>query len=276
MKDPFEQVSPEKQHGLVNKCFTMTCDTSDFFQNMFFQHCNLHVASSLDAMASADETPEEELLDLLTCHRPVLWLLFSNFPSKTKMVLTCLVQGFWHVSSQASLGPYAWQQHPSVVEKLENLKPSKLGQNIPCHDDSCRSRSPVSRLPCLLTGKRERYLENEELSSLDRTVEVFSNIEKEPHMSHDLPKAGATAGRILAHASTVFEKLHKNWCPMSFKFGITHDAVFRWYHRPYGYKYSVERFDRMVIIYAASDPVGPAFLEASLIDKYGSSPAAHS
>ena len=56
---------------------------------------------------------------------------------------------------------------------------------------------------------------------------------------------------------------------MTFKFGITHDAYVRWHNRGWGYKYSKDRFEKMVVVYAAANPHGPAFLEAALIDRFG-------
>ena len=55
---------------------------------------------------------------------------------------------------------------------------------------------------------------------------------------------------------------------MSFKFGFTHDPVFRWTNPTYGYAGSVQKYYRMDILYAASDAVGPGFLEAALVNRY--------
>lgn len=171
--------------------------------------------------------------------------------------------------AEASLGPYAWESFSSKTEQS-----SKTAKPISIHVARGRTRSPVTR-----SGPKEStqpiYLQNEELRKLDRTTETFAKIEQEAHMSYSLPKPGATAGRVLAHASVAFERLHAKRSPMSFKFGISHDPVFRWYHRPYGYKYGCERFDRMLIIFASPSPVAVAFLEASLIDKFGSFSALH-
>ncbi|CAE7830699.1 unnamed protein product [Symbiodinium sp. CCMP2592] len=55
---------------------------------------------------------------------------------------------------------------------------------------------------------------------------------------------------------------------MSFKFGFTHDPVFRWANPTYGYAVCVQKYDRMDILYDASDAVGPGFLEAALVNLY--------
>lgn len=57
---------------------------------------------------------------------------------------------------------------------------------------------------------------------------------------------------------------------MTFKFGITHDPCVRWHNTKFGYKYSKDPFQQMLVVYAASNPHGPAFLEAALIDRFGS------
>lgn len=179
---------------------------------------------------------------------------------------------------QASLGPYAWEtpQHDQGGAGLDTGNHPLL--NGDCNGlpldidmpDYRRSRSPRSRAH---HGEPPPYLQDEELSKLERTQEVFELVERESHMSYKLPKPGATAGQVLRHASCVFETLMSKHSPMSFKFGITHNPVFRWYHKPWGYKHGVEKYENLVVLYASSSCIGPAFLEAALIDKFGSRPA---
>ena len=38
----------------------------------------------------------------------------------------------------------------------------------------------------------------------------------------------------------------------------------------YGYQHSKDRFDRLHVVYAASNPYSPAMLEAALIDRFKS------
>ena len=63
--------------------------------------------------------------------------------------------------------------------------------------------------------------------------------------------------------------LYEKYQPMIFKFGITHDAHFRWHAQGFGYKDSVEKFEHMKVIYLSNNPHGPAFLEAALIAHFG-------
>ena len=115
-----------------------------------------------------------------------------------------------------------------------------------------------------------QYIQDPDLWKLDRTLEVFGKIESEPHMSFTLPKAGVTAGHVLDHACKAFESIHGKLAPMTWKFGISHDPHFRWFHSPYGYQYGHEKFESMLILHAAANPFAPAYLEAALIQRYSS------
>ena len=114
------------------------------------------------------------------------------------------------------------------------------------------------------------FLHHPELEHLPRSNDVFTKIDRDPILSYGLPPPKSTAGKVLEHASAVFTSLLRKYQPMTFKFGITHCAYTRWYNKRFGYKYSCDRFDRMHVLFASSNPHGPAFLEACLIDKFGS------
>ena len=88
-------------------------------------------------------------------------------------------------------------------------------------------------------------------------------------MTMKLPPDGATSGKVILSASRVVEQLLQRHKPMKFMFGLTHDPVFRYHNSRFGYKFGRNSFRNMVVLYSASDAVGPAFLEATLIDKYG-------
>lgn len=176
------------------------------------------------------------------------------------------------------MGPYAWQTALDSHNDFQNKKQVAKGKCVVSHGAPLQHDvgTKRARVDTYQSASIPPYLQHEDLRKCSRTVEVFEKIMKEPHMSISLPRPGATAGRVLEHTAKVFEGLSKKFSPMTFKFGITHDPVFRWYHVPYGYKHTIEKFDRMVVVYAASNPFGPAFLEASLIQRYGSCPAVHS
>lgn len=173
---------------------------------------------------------------------------------------------------QASDGPFAWERpqcDDGYVFEMGSHMPSDEAPHCDPPAPSrmhSKSRSPKRDPPNEWIPKQV----GDDLRGLDRTLNVFRLIGQNKHMEHKLPRAGATAGRVLAHASAVFQTLLDKHKPMSFKFGITHCAHFRWYHRPYGYAHGCEKFSNMTIVYASCSPSGPAWLEAALIDKFRS------
>ena len=131
-------------------------------------------------------------------------------------------------------------------------------ENIPHH-----TKTQVGKDKCL----------HQDIQSLPRSMEVFSQIDCDTCLSQRLPPANATAGKVLEHGSRVFKELLEKHCPMTFKFGITHNPHYRWNNDTFGYKWCVDKFEHMVILFAAGNPYAPAFMEASLIREFGSTMA---
>lgn len=150
-------------------------------------------------------------------------------------------------SNQASLGPYAW-------EKMYPLPSRSSGE----FSAQCQG------IP------KKHKCEDLEINSLPRSQDVFARIYSDPCITCRLPTPGSTAGAVLRHAVTVFESLHARQQPMTFKFGFTHDAHFRWRNAKFGYTGSAEKFEHMIVLFAACHADGPAFLEAALIHHFGS------
>ena len=176
--------------------------------------------------------------------------------------------------SKASLGPYAWQHNTmkrkrsrsrDVMEPNARHLPIQAGKHVRALPTSSQ------HVDSGLSTWKDLYLQYDELVPLQRSQDVFRKVEADPCLSLNLPKPRATAGAVLQHSARVFEKLLEAKKPMTFKFGITHDAAVRWHNAKFGYKFSKDRFEHMVILYAAANPHGPAFLEAALIDRFGSS-----
>ena len=171
------------------------------------------------------------------------------------------------------MGPYAWEWARPVKRVRSSATPPPVNlQSLPLeeeeHHPEKKTRGYVlNHLPVW----KDLFLLHDELKHLPRSLDVFRKVEGNPALSLQLPKPGVTAGRVLEHAAQVFTKLHDRNHPMTFKFGITMDAAVRW---QYYDKCSKDRFDYMVIIYGASNPHGPAFLEAALIDRFQSFPVA--
>ena len=106
------------------------------------------------------------------------------------------------------------------------------------------------------------------IASLPRATHVFGAIALAGKIHLRLPKRLGTPGHVLRHAIEVFEDLHSRRKPMSFKFGFTHDPVFRWSNPIYGYVNCVQKYDRMDILFASTEAIGPGFLEAALVNLY--------
>ena len=170
--------------------------------------------------------------------------------------------------SEASLGPYAWESTLSAPKKMRRHEPATTNlQNLPVQEDaSGETMGRVVSTPMF----KDVFLEHEELAALPRSQNVFRKIELDSYVSLRLPKPNATAGTVLKHSCQVFEQLLQKHKPMTFKFGITHDPCVRWHNVSWGYKVSKDPFQHTLVIYSAGNPHGPAFLEASLIDRYGS------
>ena len=84
----------------------------------------------------------------------------------------------------------------------------------------------------------------------------------------NLPKSNAVSGLVLQHAIKVVERLFSQYDPMIWKVGFTHCPSFRWNNETYGYKFGVEKWAGMVVLYASLEPYSPAMLEATLIEKF--------
>ena len=156
-------------------------------------------------------------------------------------------QGF--PCAKASLGPFAWEKSSQDSKQREA-------------DSAKRQRRTL--------GARWEGRLSEDILKMPRTRDVFDRIETDPLLSYRLPQAHAAAGVVLYHAGEVFEGLHLTHKPMTFKFGFSHCAHSRWHNPVFGYKYDRDKFQQMVVVYVSDNPVGPAFLEAALIQKYQS------
>ena len=166
---------------------------------------------------------------------------------------------------KASLGPYAWEDHLSHVSTTRNprsdhgpLKDAITGEKPETGFEPNPSRDP----------QHLRYLRDPELKNLPRAAEVFSKIDNDMKICLHLPKIGASAGQVLKHAFDCFHGLHSKHAPMTFKFGITHDRVFRFHNDMWGYRHSFDQFEMMIVLLAAENPVATAYLEAALINQF--------
>ena len=184
-------------------------------------------------------------LSVLTC----LLFGFVSFSTRTKRIMFAFVVGSF--LAKASLGPYAWERRDAA--KVVHAK---------------RFHNTEATVYSNKRVKVMDWKDDEGLNGLPRAWDVFSLIDNDPLLSYRLPTPGATAGRVLKHAYSVFERLQREHKPMIFKIGITHCAHFRMYNPLFGYKGGADKFEHLCVIFASAEPYGPAFLEAAMIDRF--------
>ena len=163
---------------------------------------------------------------------------------------------------------------PETIRQATRTTTPGLASDLPRLHTSCQATfRPLPNED--LQGKPKRHKINREadvpknLAFLPRAHTVFHAIHEDSQITMQLPPDGATSGKIILCASTTFEKLLEKHKPMKFMFGFTHDPVFRYRNSKYGYIRGRNSFQQMVVLYSSAESVGPAFLEAVLIDKYG-------
>jgi hypothetical protein len=112
---------------------------------------------------------------------------------------------------------------------------------------------------------------DEELWNIERAPHCFAKLLADPQLEFQLPRIGCSTGTVVRHAIDTFEKISRKHEPLVFKFGWTHDPQNRFRNTKYGYiRDPHQKWQTMVVLYASNEPIGPAFLEACLIEKYQS------
>ena len=105
--------------------------------------------------------------------------------------------------------------------------------------------------------------------SLQRTRECFEKIEADPELDYDLPKRpGILAGQILKYCFDKADQVLAAQAPCIYKFGYTHCAHFRWHNTTFGYKCAPDKWEKLLVIYAASETISPAYVEGALIQRF--------
>ena len=84
------------------------------------------------------------------------------------------------------------------------------------------------------------------------------------------PQKRLSAGRVIEHATRKVQAMFAKHEPLIYKFGFTHNPIWRWANDLYGYCRSKDKWSGMIILFVSNEANGPAFLEACLIDKFSS------
>ena len=127
---------------------------------------------------------------------------------------------------------------------------------------------PASKSPRIRSDHWTNALDTATLQ-LPRTAECFGLIESEPRLEYRLPRRLNTSGAKLRHCYEVMDKTLNRFQPCIFKIGITHCAHFRFFNDVFGYVHEKhDKWERMVVIFASNEAVGPSFIEAALIQRH--------
>ena len=112
--------------------------------------------------------------------------------------------------------------------------------------------------------------------SLSRTQRCFEAIERDDKIDYALPaKPNMLAGQIMRHCCETLDALLEDQKPCIYKIGYTHDASWRWHNQKYGYRWEKAQWSNMLVIYASSETISPAFVEGALIQRHKGSLNAH-
>ena len=165
---------------------------------------------------------------------------------------------------QESEGPFPWFSTP---ECSSDSKPGVLGKKPLASAAEDPSNTSIQCSSVKSDSMVSDPNGSTKLSDLEAECSRLGCI------SFDLPPENATSGKVLWHAIKQFEKLHKKHRPMIFKFGYTHDAMWRWNNSLYGYKHEKAKWSHMKVLYVSKEPFGPSMLEAALISRFESDSA---
>ena len=165
--------------------------------------------------------------------------------------------------------PYPWANIPKVVVST-NI--GAWTSEMP-NSNQKRHRNDVL-LPYPKKTKHQSLRDNfgDVVQEFPHLQEIQKNLDDKYPGTFEwrLPRFNAVAGRVLQHCSSVVEQLLETNTPMAFKIGYTHNPLWRWGNRIYGYCHEKTKWSTMVLMYATDQPFGPSMLEAALIDKYKS------
>lgn len=114
-----------------------------------------------------------------------------------------------------------------------------------------------------------RVVLGNDVLSLPRTWACFEQIEADPLLGYRLPKKPTMLpGQILKHCYDVVDNVLESQYPCIYKVGLTHDAHFRFYNQKFGYRYERDKWEKMLVLHAASESISPGFIEAAIIQRH--------
>ena len=218
--------------------------------------------------ASPGNDDDSWLLELLSCHRSVSRLHFSEKYLDSNQNQK-KIQHVWIL---------LWPKDSTLPFPWANSK-NASNDNGSSDDAACKVSDRKRQLETLVVSKGTRAKTRRTYNILIAYLDEYPHL-RDLHQKLDqlfpgqvefqLPPLHALSGAVYRHCTNVLEQLLESQSPMTFKIGFTHDPLWRWGNSLYGYSKSREQWTMMIVIYTASEPHSAAMLEAALIDKYQS------
>lgn len=191
-----------------------------------------------------------------------VWVLFVQ-------VLLLWVWRCFREHIQESEGPFPWTR-PQSFFPSGHPSASSAREKRECEN---REDNPECKYNKISIGYRDRTIpaSRQQMPPLSPRLDALvTKCQTLSWISFKLCDLKAAAGAILQHAIDVTLALFRKEEPLIFKFGFTHNPIWRWTNPIYGYATARERWSNMLILHYGPEPYTPAMLEAALIEKFKS------
>ena len=169
-----------------------------------------------------------------------------------------------HPANEVSEGPFPWANPNGGCAKSWAALAAEADDPRMEHA-FCSAPDPVSSRSASPACEHIRgiVLEDSEIRG------IIEEIDDHPDIQWRLPKRESTAGAVLQHSILAVRGLINAEGPLSFKVGITHNAVWRWENQLYGHKQDKRyKWQAMLILHLAEEPYSICMLEAALINHF--------
>ena len=151
--------------------------------------------------------------------------------------------------------PFPWIKNPTTSANKKRLTSSGTSLKI-THEPECGTPSRAK------PHEHQEHFAHKSLCDLHEACQRLGSI------VFKVPSFGATAGAALHHAFQQVEVLFQKQWPMIYKFGFTHDPIWRWSNKMYGYCHARDSWSRMVLLFISKEAGAAGMMEAALIEKY--------
>ena len=233
-------------------------------------------------VTAREETAEEELEDLLSCHRSASSLFIVGEKQYIYIYLYSINTHIFFCESEIGVdqSKYIWSKYLAISHRYfmvscdkESLGPYAWRTTLGSGRKAIPNGISILAMDAEMPPTSRDFIGLSETDFQTRLQDLQSKASDLP-ISFCLPKLNAVAGAVLQHGIKVIEKTFSKQDPCIFKVGFTHNPVFRWCNDTYGYAHSVEKWSGMTVFYASPEPFSAAMLESALIEKYQSISAA--